>query len=310
MFGAWFIISHASARFVTSNAGLTYCAYTVCMMNSDTPTNLRYDTVGDSGRDWLLLHGWGSSRRMWDRPVREFSKAARCWMVDLPGFGDSPLVSPDGNPGDLDHYTDALAEFCVQKNIRPQVVIGHSMGGLLTLKLALAHPELMERLVLVSPVVSGRFLTLGLGRLLARYPARALALRLGWLWTLVQSPHLAPIMALPWVTNPSVKARVYGDMQRVQWPAALTLLSLASQNLTPRLHEIQQPTLVLVGTRDLTVPPSEGRLAARLIPNAQLVEFPRTYHQLVDEQPERFIEAVRTFLYSADANYDTMRSLK
>jgi len=96
-------------------------------------------------------------------------------------------------------------------------------------------------------------------------------------------------------------------MQRIRWSAALTLISLAQQNLKLRLHEIQQPTLILVGARDITVPPSEARLAAQLIPNAKLVEFPRTYHQLVDEQPQRFIEAVLSFLYSADVNYDTMR---
>lgn len=264
------------------------------------------DCTGD-GPDVLLVHGWASSRLMWQSTVDALAGSTRLWSVDLPGFGDTPLV--EGKNPNIEHHTEALAEFCVRKGIRPHTIIAHSMGGLVTLKLMLLQPDLAERLVLVCPVITGRFGSFGVGKILARGIGENIIARSKLIWRFAQWRMIGPIETLQWTFRRDVARRVQRDIQRTQWQAAMYgLSSMAYEDLSPQLHRIQQPTLVMVGKFDLTVPPGEGRLAARLMPNARLVEFPRVRHNPFDEAPERFIETVRTFLHDADANYATIPS--
>ena len=120
-----------------------------------SPTvELHYTCIG-TGADVLLVHGWASSGRMWLELMRTLGHQYRFWAVDLCGFGESSL--PDGDCTlDMEMHTATLVQFCRAHDIHPHAIIGHSMGGLLALKLAAEHPDLAERLVLMSPVVTGR----------------------------------------------------------------------------------------------------------------------------------------------------------
>jgi len=257
--------------------------------------DLHFET-GGSGPDVLLVHGWTGSGRMWSRLICDCQAEFRFWSVDLPGFGQSPLPA-DFQPTIAGH-TAALAAFCQQQGIRPRAVVGHSMGGMLALKLALDYPDLVERVVLVCATVTGRygqeahrFFGSPLGRWLSARtePFWGAAVRGRW------------FMKVPAYVNSECQQRINEDFERATWRASMTALeSIASENLGPHLGQIRQPALVMVGGRDSTVPPDEGRLAAREMPNARLVEFPDAHHQLLDEMPEQVIETLREFLREAD----------
>jgi pimeloyl-ACP methyl ester carboxylesterase len=66
-------------------------------------------------------------------------------------------------------------------------------------------------------------------------------------------------------------------------------------DLRPRLGRIQVPTLVIVGSKDTTVSPEEGWLAARLVPAAKLVDMPAGHHPF-DEVPDAYACSLRAFL--------------
>jgi pimeloyl-ACP methyl ester carboxylesterase len=264
--------------------------------SSSTKTvDLHYESAG-SGPDVLLVHGWTSSGRMWSRLVCDCQQDFRFWSVDLPGFGQSPL--PAGFQPTMAGHAAALAAFCRQREIRPRAVVGHSMGGMLALKLGLEYSDLVERLVLVCPTVTGRYgqeanrlFASPLGRFLSTYtePFWEAARRGRW------------FIRVPAYVDRDCRQRMQQDFERATWKAAVTALeSIARENLGPFLSQIRQPALVMIGRRDSTVPPDEGRLAARQMPNASLVEFPRAHHQLLDEEPERFVAVLREFLTAAD----------
>jgi pimeloyl-ACP methyl ester carboxylesterase len=67
-----------------------------------------------------------------------------------------------------------------------------------------------------------------------------------------------------------------------------SLRTVVGASLEDHLSNITAPTLILVGGRDLTVSPAQGKLAALCIPNARLVEWPTAGHSMVDDRPDEF----------------------
>lgn len=278
-----------------STRGDSRC-YNGLMNTHHTPpalTDLHYRVTGQ-GPDVLLIHGFASSSRMWDRLTAAMPDA-RCWAVDLCGFGET-LFSPDIHLS-LDDHVRSLIGFCHVQGIRPRVVMGHSMGGMLALKLALVRPDLAERLVLSCPVVTGRMTLLRAEQMLVTRFARAFLRRTRRVWNLFQSNVFAPLVLAPRYVDADCQARIREDVRRARWGVSISALqAIARENLAPVLPTIHQPTLVVIGGRDYTVPPSEGRLAAARMPNAQLVEFARSHHQPLDEETQRFIALARPFV--------------
>jgi pimeloyl-ACP methyl ester carboxylesterase len=265
-------------------------------------TELHYSCVG-TGPDILLVHGWMSSGRMWSGLTHALADHARCWSVDLCGFGDSPLPNADGFVPDLEHHAAMLIEFCSAHGIHPQAIIGHSMGGMLALKLAVMRPDLMDQLVLMAPVVSGRFgKFIELNRIITSDIGQAAMAYSKPIWSLFQSDIMdvfTPTLMTPWFTHAEAAARIRQDFKRTSWQAAAYAIeSIARENMEPYLEQITQPALVIIGSRDATVPPREGRMASQRLPNGQLLELPAIYHQPLDECPDKVIPAVRDFLSS------------
>ena len=104
----------------------------------------------------LLIHGWSSSWFTWTPLLPILSTRYSCMAVDLPGYGRSPAPQ---HPPTITGYADLMARLIEDVSDRPVVVLGHSMGGQISITLALRHPELVERLVLLNPVISGRLST-------------------------------------------------------------------------------------------------------------------------------------------------------
>jgi pimeloyl-ACP methyl ester carboxylesterase len=276
--------------------------YTLHMMTAkyNLDAELHYSCTG-SGADVLLIHGWVSSGRMWSRLSDALAHEVRCWSVDLCGFGESPL--PDGEDCSLSMELHAamLIEFCETHNIRPKAIIGHSMGGMLALKLAAMRPDLAQRLVLMSPVVTGRFgRFIELNRVIVSAIGQAALARSKPIWSLFQSDLMdifTPMLMMPWFTHSEAAVRIRQDFKRTSWQAATYAIeSIARENMEPYLDQITQPTLIIVGSRDTTVPPREGQLAANRLPNGRLLKLPAVYHQPLDEMPDTVIAAVHDFL--------------
>ncbi|MEZ4668863.1 MAG: alpha/beta hydrolase [Anaerolineae bacterium] len=246
----------------------------------------------------LLIHGWASSGQMWSRLSRDLQADARFWAVDLYGFGQSPRPQGD-EPIHIEHHAERLLDFCEQHQLQPKLIIGHSMGGMLALKLATLRADLTERLVLMSPVVTGRYgFMVDLNKLFTGEWANFALAKSKPFWLLSQN-ILMPLLGGPthWYLDQEATARIVQDYQRASWQAsAYALASIARQNLEPHLPHIQHPALVIVGSNDTTVPPDEGRLAAHRLPNAQLLELPGIHHQPLDESPQQVVGAVREFL--------------
>ncbi len=214
-----------------------------------------------------------------------------CVAPDLPGFGES--AKPRAGWYSLERYLEFVEGFCDSLELPRAHVVGHSMGGMLSLALAADRPQRVDRLVLVNPVVTGN-VGLNLGRL-ANTPIRGVMLAAArLLWPVAINPLLSLALHDRMVTGPGVR-RQREDLAKSTADAVLSgIYTVTTRDLSDRLPAVAAPTLVVIGDEDGTVPPSEGILAAGQIVGARLLRLP-CGHLPSDEHPDQFAQALREF---------------
>jgi pimeloyl-ACP methyl ester carboxylesterase len=251
----------------------------------------RYFVAGH-GPDVLFLHGWAASGRMWLRSLFALRREFRAWAIDLGGFGDSDNPVESGYT--LELYSDQVAGFCAEMGIQPAVVVGHSIGGRVALDLALRYPHLAQSVVAVSPTITGR-LGFGLDTLLLGRAGEALLSLSQHFWLLAETGVMWQFITPRFLNSESVK-RASSDLRRASVDALSgSLRAVLGRDFSPNLPHIAQPTLIICGERDFTVPPDDARMAADLIPNAELVMLEDVHHMPSDEAADEFHDLIRAF---------------
>lgn len=260
-------------------------------------------SIGTPASTVVLLHGLGVNGRMWSPQIPVLVQAGRRVLsVDLPGFGGS---SPWPGPNDTSHtvrcLSDPVARLVEALDLPTVSLVGLSMGGTVSLQLALDHPQRVERLLLVNtfarlsggassgsvsclrlwPFYLYRFLlvqTVGLGR-----QAQTVAMRL--FPRQEEMPQRVSFVAQVLQADPAA------------YRAAMLLL--ARFNVEPRLGEIDTraiPTLVVTGEKDSIVAPETQRRMAQRIIGARHVVIPNANHAVTAERPEEFNQIMVDFL--------------
>ena len=96
----------------------------------------------------ILIHGLGGSIESWTNNIEELAKSLRVITVDLPGFGlsDKPKMSYS-----IKFYRDFVVRFLQLLQLDQVSMVGSSLGGHIAAEVAIDHPDLVRRLVLISP---------------------------------------------------------------------------------------------------------------------------------------------------------------
>jgi len=248
-------------------------------------------SVAGNGPPLVLLHAGIADRTMWEDVMPMLAGRFRVIACDLRGFGETPL--PDGPFV----YAADVAAMLDELGIERAHVIGVSMGGHVALDLALARPDLVDRLVLVGAGIDGWDHEATLREAWAEEEA---AFERGDL------DEVAWMNVRTWLDGPgrdentvpaALRRRVY-EMQR----RALDLENPAATGgwLTPsrreRLGDVAAPTLVLVGALDQRDFRRIARFLAAEIPGARFEELPGVAHLPPLERPEAFARTVLGFL--------------
>ena len=109
--------------------------------------NTRYWFVGNQGSPVILIHGFGGSVEIWQHNVMALSKNHRVYALDIVGFGRSDKPSGGYSPS---FFLNHLNGFITAMKVGKANIVGHSMGGGLSLIYALAYPEKVDKLVLAD----------------------------------------------------------------------------------------------------------------------------------------------------------------
>lgn len=250
----------------------------------------------------LVIHGWSSSWYALSPLISFLSERYTCLAVDLPGYGASPPLTQRAT---IPLYADLLADLLRQTTQKPAVIVGHSMGGMTALTMALRHPDLIERLVLVCPTISGRLsnfinifispITLmerfGLGSLLI---SAVEGLVVGLTDRLMRPASFAEVTGISQAEYHRLRADARRPGQgRVR---AECFWAMRNNDLRGQLSKIDKPSLVIWGMEDNTVPLRDASVVAREWPSADLRVIPNAGHWPQFETPELMKRYVRAFL--------------
>ena len=255
------------------------------------PVRIAYDVRGH-GRPLVLVQGVGIGRWGWEPVADRLARRFQVITVDNRGVGAS-----DTPPGHFTTRTMAQDVLAVldHAGIHRASVLGTSLGGMVAQELALAHPDRVDRLVLVATLPGGprsRPMPLGTTYLLAAAPFLTSKARLQRFIDNALGP--ASRRRRPKVAERLAAAKLAHPQSQPAWRAQVAAGMLF--NPLGRQRRITQPTLVVQGTADQVVDPGNAAVLADLLPDARVEHFDGAGHLLYWEQPRRFARVVRRFL--------------
>ena len=257
-------------------------------------------TGNRAGRTVILIPGLASSAAVWDETRASLEPDYDVRTVQVAGFSGAMPIALDGN------YTDAIADSLIADLQatpgKDTVLVGHSMGGFVSMKTALAAPDLINELVIVDslPFLSGLF-----------NPATTPEL------AATQGQFMATQMAsLPREAFDAQQAAGVGRLVKTQsymstiidWgktsdqaTVAKAMGELVATDLRGDLAELEQDTLVMMPwdaamgvSKDQALGLYEAQYAAA--PNARVETFDNAFHFIMVDQKEAFLESLKSAL--------------
>jgi pimeloyl-ACP methyl ester carboxylesterase len=257
---------------------------------------MRYFVAG-SGSPLVLVHGLGGSALNWCELVPLLAEHRRLIVPDLPGHGGSEAMPAVASLG---AFADRLVAVAEHEQALPAPVVGHSLGGVVVLHLALRHPDAVTKLVLAAAAglsAGTRFqqsllsasMVMRPGRLVARHADRV-----------VRSPVLRrATFARYYVADPvgmtdaALRGFLAGHLLHTDLATAWR--ALRRDDPRARLEEIRCPTLVLWGSLDAQLPLDDAFEYTRRL-RARLRVIPECGHLLIGERPDACAHAVLSFV--------------
>ncbi|MGD9108744.1 MAG: alpha/beta fold hydrolase [Gammaproteobacteria bacterium] len=261
---------------------------------------VHYWDEGDSNIPIILVHGINANVSFWHKNFSALAKTHRVIALDLLGFGDTDKPHVKYNVTMLAQF---LGDFLRGLQIKRCYLVGHSLGGAVSLQFALWFPNVVEKLILVSPVGFTHKLPLivRLGTLpficqLIKYISKKLITKVIYLYV-----YDKKCITKEFLQNNYRIAQLPG-VRRV-------LISLLRQNIDihgikkeiiepvmENLSQLTMPVLIIWGKNDKLLPVKNTQAALRLIPQAKLEIFDKCGHIPQLEHPEKFNQLVKSFV--------------
>jgi pimeloyl-ACP methyl ester carboxylesterase len=249
----------------------------------------------DEGSGPLVLFGHGllANKEMFRAQIDALRDRYRCVSIDWPAHGQSGWRASGFTFDDLVVDTIALL---AQLGQTPAVLVGLSQGGMVFMRLAYTHPELVRGLVLLDTTAGPEN-----PDSLPAYEQLALMIRDGDDATREQAVAAATMVLFgePWRTaRPDLLAHEQALM--LQMPRDGGYLAARAvfdrDDVHDRVGAIRTPTLVLTGEDDTATPPELGRRLADLVPGARFELIPRAGHHSPIENPGAVTAELELFL--------------
>lgn len=250
---------------------------------------VHYETYGQ-GKPVVLLHGWLGSWGLWQQTMEVLGKNYRTYALDFWGFGDSGKKRDTYNVSD---FVSLVDQFMEQLGIESAPLVGHSMGGTVSLSVAMRYSKRAQKVVVVGSPIVGSSLNIFLK--LAGF--RAIAFIVYNLPTLLKlglrlfSPFIVNKDPLAWYRTQE------RDLSKTTLESFFASIgSLRRTDLRPRLVEVRVPTLGIYGIGDTIVHPRQYEPLQAGVPHAKIAIMDRSRHFPMIDEPERFNSVLKEFL--------------
>ena len=232
-----------------------------------------YSRMGN-GKVVLLLHGWGQSANTFHEIQKTLSVSHDVIALDLPGFGKSQ--QPDSDWG-IKEYAFFVKNFTDKLGVHPDIIIGHSFGGRVTIKLVGTSILKPRKIVLIGsagirpPVTSKQRVIEHLSKASKKIP------------------YTSSLRAMMRQRYASVDYKNAGAMSQI-------FLKTINEDLQNNARHITRPTLLMWGGRDDQTPVSDAKKFTQLITNSSLVVYKDAGHFVYKDKSEEVVGEIERFI--------------
>lgn len=238
---------------------------------------------GGKGTPLLFLHGWRSDSDRYVDFINFFKdKGYSIYVPDLPGFGSTPEPK---DSWDLDDYVDFIIEFIEKLKIKDFVLLGHSFGGRMSIKLAARKYPGIKRVILCSAA----------GIWHKKNGKQKLMITVAKICKFFFS---LPIIHLLKPITEKLAFMVFGYKDYFQASGVMreTLKKVIEEDLFPLLKEIEVPALVVWGEKDMTTPVVDAYTMKAAIKDSELKIIERADHGFPYKRAGTFNKLIYDYL--------------
>jgi pimeloyl-ACP methyl ester carboxylesterase len=249
---------------------------------------VHYEVYG-RGRPVILLHGWLGSWGLWQETMSFLGQHYRTYALDFWGFGESGKKRETYAVQD---FVSLVGQFMEQLGIVRAPLVGHSMGGTVSLSVAIRYPERVSKVVVVgSPIVGSSLAPL---LKLAGYRMNAFLLfNMMGPFRMFMKYHYSKAIC----SDPRFPDMMDRDLSKTTLASfLLSIASLRRTDLRPMLNQIKVPAMGIYGDKDKVVSALQWQPMKEGIPHAQIVRFENAGHFPMLEEPKNFNDRLRSFL--------------
>ena len=253
-------------------------------------TTVHYERTGEGASRVVLLHGWGCSTELMQPIADALAENMDVLSLDFPAHGKSGRPP---QPWGVPEYAACTLEVLKKLDFLPCAVIAHSFGARVTIQLAADDPTLFTKLILTGAAGVKKPATAESSKRTQQFK------KLKGLCETARS--LKIFGSLPDKAEEALR-RKYGsaDYNALDAEMRQTFVKVISLDLTDRLKEIKQPTLLIFGDQDTETPLWMAKVMEENIPDAGLVVLNGGTHFAYLEQAGRFCAIARHFLTEGD----------
>lgn len=258
---------------------------------------------GEDKEVLLFIHGLSSYIPAWSKLIPLLKNHFRCIAIDLPGYGKS---SAGVHSGSMTFYADVISKLIKKLNLQNVCLVGHSMGGHISIATTLSYPQLIDRLILLAPAGFEIFTDDDKAWIKKNNSAELLTMlsekQIRYNYEI--NFFIMPDDLEPMITD-RIKMKSWKNHKDYCRIVSNSLNGLLDYPIFSRLSEISQPTLVLFGKNDRLIPnsvlhksitpekiASEG---SKLIPNSTLTLIDECGHFLQFEKPDNVAKEIINF---------------
>ncbi|HEY3477174.1 MAG TPA: alpha/beta hydrolase [Anaerolineales bacterium] len=248
---------------------------------------VHYEVYG-RGKPVILLHGWLGSWGLWQDTMSFLGRYYRTYALDFWGFGESGKKRETYAVQD---FVSLVDQFMERLGIVRAPLVGHSMGGTVSLSVAIKYPERVSKVVVVGSPIVGSSLALPLKW--AGYRPIAFLL-----FNVMSLFRFGMRVASPIICRDERFADMMDrDLSRTTLESfLLSIASLRRTDLRPMLDQIKVPAMGMYGDRDVIVHPRQWEPMKKGISHAHIERFPSAGHFPMLEEPQNFAERLKSFL--------------
>lgn len=212
----------------------------------------------------------------------------RTYALDFWGFGESDKKLENYS---VPVFVSMVDQFMEQLGIFQAPLVGHSMGGTVSLSLAIEQPERVCKVAVIGSPIVGSSLSILLK--LFGQP------NIGWLvYNNMWAFRLSYYALAPFYSNdPHWPSMMDRDLSRVSLESfLLSIASLRRTDLRPKISQLKIPALGMYGDRDIVVSPKQWKPMLDGIPHARIERFHKAGHFIMLDDPKRFRTTLHSFL--------------